>query len=472
MTDYRTEKDLLGEREVPANALYGIHTVRGLENFPLSRRPVNSSLIHAFGAVKLACARTNHGLGWWDDDKAAAIEAACAEMMDGLLDAHVVVDALQGGAGTSTNMNVNEVLANRALELLGKRPGDYACVSPLDDINLHQSTNDTYPTALKVAAITQLRLLEREVVALLEEFQNKEKAFAHVVKVGRTQLQDAVLITLGREMSAYAEAFGRDRWRIYKCEERLRVVNLGGTAVGTGLAAPRQYIFQVTEQLRSITGLGLARAENLIEVTQNTDAFVEVSGILKACASNLLKVAGDLRFLSSGPDAGIGELRLPPRQAGSSIMPGKVNPVIPEAVSQAALAVMAHDQSITFAASLGNLELNAFLPLIADSLLGSLDLLTNACSMLRRFCIAGLEADEARCRRNVDSATATLTALIDMIGYHAAQELAAESTATGKGIRTVVLDRGLLTAEDFDELVSAENVTKLGSPLRKEKKHS
>ncbi|MHC1697510.1 MAG: aspartate ammonia-lyase [Geobacteraceae bacterium] len=472
MTDYRTEKDLLGEREVPANALYGIHTVRGLENFPLSRRPVNAALVHAFGAVKLACARTNHSLGWWDTDKAAAIEAACTEMMEGLLDAHVVVDALQGGAGTSTNMNVNEVLANRALELLGKRPGDYACVSPLDDINLHQSTNDTYPTALKVAAINQLRFLEREVVALLEEFQNKEKAFAHVVKVGRTQLQDAVLITLGREMSAYAEAFGRDRWRIYKCEERLRVLNLGGTAVGTGLAAPRQYIFQVTEQLRSITGLGLARAENLIEVTQNNDVFVEVSGILKACASNLLKVAGDLRFLSSGPDAGIGELRLPPRQAGSSIMPGKVNPVIPEAVSQAALAVMAHDQSITFAVSLGNLELNAFLPLIADSLLGSLDLLTNACSMLRRFCIAGLEADEARCRRNVDGATATLTALIDMIGYQAAQEIAAESTASGKGIRAIVLDRGLLSAEDFDELVSAENVTKLGSPLRKEKNHS
>lgn len=472
MTDYRTEKDLLGEREVPVHALYGIHTVRGLENFTLSRRPVNSALIHAFGAVKLACARTNHGLGWWDNDKAAAIEAACAEMMEGLLDSHVVVDALQGGAGTSTNMNVNEVLANRALELLGKKPGEYDCVSPLDDINLHQSTNDTYPTALKVAAINQLRYLEREVVALLEEFQNKEKAFAHVVKVGRTQMQDAVLITLGREMSAYAEAFGRDRWRIYKCEERLRVLNLGGTAVGTGLAAPRQYIFQVTEQLRSITGLGLARAENLIEVTQNNDVFVEVSGILKACASNLLKVAGDLRFLSSGPDAGIGELRLPPRQAGSSIMPGKVNPVIPEAVSQAAMAVMAHDQSITLAASLGNLELNAFLPLIADSLLGSLDLLTNACSMLRRLCVAGLEADEQRCRRNVDGATATLTALIDMIGYQAAQEIAAESTATGKGVRAIVLDRGLLGAEDFDELVSAENVTKLGSPLRKEKSRS
>jgi aspartate ammonia-lyase len=389
--------------------------------------------------------------------------------MEGKLDQHVVVDALQGGAGTSTNMNVNEVLANRALVLLGRRPGEYGHVGPLEDVNLHQSTNDTYPTALKVAAIQQLRHLEREVVALLEAFQAKEKAFAHVVKVGRTQLQDAVLITLGREMSAYAEAFGRDRWRIYKCEERLRVVNLGGTAVGTGLAAPRQYIFRVTDQLRAITGLGLARAENLVEATQNNDAFVEVSGILKACASNLLKVATDLRLLSSGPHAGIGELRLPPRQAGSSIMPGKVNPVVPEAVSQAALAAMAHDQSVTLAASLGNLELNAFLPLIADALLGSLDLLANACSVLRRLCVEGLEADEERCRRNVDGATATVTALVDRLGYHAAQEIAAEAERSRKGIRAIVLERGILTGEEFDELVSAESVTRLGSPLRRER---
>ena len=312
-------------------------------------------------------------------------------------------------------------------------------------------------------------MLEREVVGLLEEFQNKEKAFAHVVKIGRTQLQDAVLVTLGREMSAYAEAFGRDRWRIYKCEERLRVMNLGGTAIGTGLAAPRQYIFQVIEHLRSITGLGVSRAENLIEATQNTDVFVEVSGILKACASNLLKVATDLRLLSSGPDAGFGELRLPPRQAGSSIMPGKVNPVIPEAVSQAAMTVMANDQAITFACSMGNLELNAFLPLIADALLGSLDLLTNACSILRRLCVAGLEANEARCRTHVESSTASITALVDAIGYHAAQEIAAEAKAAGKSIR-IVIERGLLSEEMFDELVSAESVTRLGSPLRKDKK--
>ena len=465
-TAYRVEHDLLGERQVPAEALHGIHTERALENFPLARRPVHPALTQAYGAVKLACARTNHELGCWDDAKAQAIGAACAEMMEGTLDQHIVVDALQGGAGTSTNMNVNEVLANRALQLLERPLGDYDTVSPLGDVNLHQSTNDTYPTALKVAAIHQLRSLERDVIALLEEFQRKERAFAHVVKVGRTQLQDAVLTTLGREMSAYAEAFGRDRWRIYKCEERLRVVNLGGTAIGTGLAAPRQYIFRVVEHLRDITNLGLARAENLVEATQNADVFVEVSGILKACATNVLKVSSDLRLLGSGPDAGFGEIRLPARQAGSSIMPGKVNPVIPEAASQAAMMVMAHDQAITQACALGNLELNPFLPLVADALLNSLDLLANACSILYRFCVVGLEADEERCRRQVDGATASVTALVERIGYQAAQEVAAAAAAAGQSVREVVLERGLLREGEFETLVSPENVTRLGSRAR------
>jgi aspartate ammonia-lyase len=468
MTEYRREKDLLGERDVPADALHGIHTERAIENFPLARRPVNPWLVRAYGAVKLACARTNHRLGVWDEQKAGAIEAACSEMMEGMLDDSIVVDALQGGAGTSTNMNVNEVLANRALQTMGRPLGDYSTVSPLADINLHQSTNDTYPTALRVAAIWRLRALQREVIALLEEFQRKEREMAAVVKVGRTELQDAALTTLGREMSAYAEAFARDRWRIYKCEERLRVVNLGGTAIGTGLSAPRQYIFQVVEELRGITNLGLARAENLVEATQNTDVFVEVSGILKACASNLLKVATDLRLLSSGPDAGLGEIRLPARQAGSSIMPGKVNPVVPEAVSQVAMVVMGHDQVIAQACSMGNLELNAFLPLIADALLGSLDLLCAACSIFQRLCVADLQADEAQCRRHAESATATVTALVEKIGYDAAQAVAAAAAAEGRTIREIVIERELLTAEEFDALVSAEAVTRLGSPPRRD----
>jgi aspartate ammonia-lyase len=463
MDPFRKEHDLLGDRDVPAEALYGIHTERAVENFPLAKRPVNMAIVHAYGAVKLACARTNHELGSWDDNRFAAIEQACAEMMEGLLDAHIVVDALQGGAGTSTNMNVNEVLANRALQILGRPLGDYATIDPLDDINLHQSTNDTYPTALKVAAIGKLRLLERQVVALLEEFQRKEKAFAGIVKIARTEMQDAVLITLGREMSAYAEAFARDRWRIYKCEERLRVVNLGGTAVGTGIGAPREFIFRAVEHLRDITGLGLARAENLVEATQNTDVFVEVSGILKALASNLLKIAGDLRLLSSGPDGGIGEIRLPARQAGSSIMPGKVNPVIPEAVSQAAMVVFGNDQVIAHACSAGNLELNAFLPLIADALLGSLDLLQNACDIFRRHCVEGLTADEERCRSHVAGATATLTALVEEIGYEAAQEIANVANRLKRSIRDVVIDRGLLSPEEFDKMISPERVMRLGS---------
>jgi aspartate ammonia-lyase len=465
MTEYRTEHDLLGDRQVPAQVLHGVHTERAIENFPLARRPVHSALIHGYGAVKLACARTNHELGWWDEPKAKAIEAASSEMMEGMLDRHIVVDALQGGAGTSTNMNVNEVLANRALQLLGRPLGDYAGVDPVEDINLHQSTNDTYPTALRVAGIRMLRSLEREVVALLEEFQRKEKEMAGVVKIGRTQLQDAVLVTLGREMAAYAEAFGRDRWRIYKCEERLRVVNLGGTAVGTGLSAPRQYIFRAIDHLRDITGLGLARAENLVEATQNCDVFVETSGILKALASNLLKISGDLRLLSSGPDGGLGEIRLPARQAGSSIMPGKVNPVIPEAVSQAAMAVMANDQAITMACSMGNLELNAFLPLVADALLSNLSLLENACRILRVHCVAGLVADEARCRAHVVGATAAVTALVEIIGYEAATQVATEARDTGKTVRELVIEKGLLAAEQFDALVSAEAVMRLGSPM-------
>ncbi len=468
----RIEHDLLGSLDVPAGALYGIYTLRAIENFPLAGRPVNKALIHAYGTVKLACARTNSELGSWNNRQSSidhqklvqAIEAACGEMIEGMLDRHIVVDALQGGAGTSTNMNVNEVLANRALEMLGRPLGEYTTIDPVDDINLHQSTNDTYPTALKVAAIRLLRGLEREVVALLEEFQRKEKAFANVVKIGRTQFQDAVLTTLGREMSTYAEAFARDRWRIYKCEERLRVVNLGGTAIGTGLGAPRQFIFRAIEHLRDITGLGLARAENLVEATANNDVFVEVSGILKALATNLLKCSGDLRLLSSGPDGGLGEITLPDRQAGSSIMPGKVNPVIPEAVSQAAMAVMANDQAIAHAVSMGSLELNAFLPLVADALLGSLDLLTNACSIFRRLCIAGIEANEERCRARVNASSATLTALVEKIGYEKATDIARLSREKGRSIRDVALEQGLVTADEFDRLTSPQNVTRLGSP--------
>jgi aspartate ammonia-lyase len=463
--DFRVERDALGELALPAGALSGIHTARAVASFPLAGRPVHPALVRAYGDVKLACVLVNRELGFLAGAKGDALERACREMAGGLLAEHVVVDALQGGAGTSTNMNVNEVLANRALVLMGERPGRYDLVSPLDDANLHQSTNDTYPTALKVAAIRLLRVVEAAVLGLQEAFQAKERELAHVVKVGRTEMQDAVLTTLGREMGAYAEAFGRDRWRVSRCEERLRVVNLGGTAIGTGLAAPRAFIFAAADRLRDVTGLGLARAENLVEATQNADVFVEVSGTLKACATSLLKVSGDLRLLSSGPEAGLGELRLPPRQAGSSIMPGKVNPVIPEAVAQAALCVFAHDQAIGFAAASGSLELNPFLPLVADSLLTSLDLLARACRILAEHCVQGLTADEERCRRHVDSSTATATALLPALGYGGAARLLEAAALTGRGLRETAIGEGLLTAVDFDALTSPEAVCRLGSPV-------
>lgn len=461
----RTEHDLLGDREVPRGAYYGVHTVRAVENFAVSGVRISHlrELIIAMAAVKQAAAMANRDLGLLEPAKAAAIIAACEEIRAGKLREQFVVDIIQGGAGTSTNMNVNEVLANRALQLLGRPLGDYATVSPHDDLNLHQSTNDTFPTALRVAALTLLRDLEREAVALQEAFQQKEKQFADVVKVGRTQLQDAALLTLGREMSAYAEALNRDRWRLYKCQERLRVVNLGGTAIGTGLGAPREYIFRVVDELRAITGLPLARAENLVEATQNADVLVEVSGILKACATNLLKIASDLRLLASGPEAGLGEIRLPARQAGSSIMPGKVNPVIPEAASQAAMMVMACDQAVAHACSAGNLELNPFLPLVADALLNSLELLTNACSILRRNCVEGLDAGADRCRQHVESSTATLTALVETLGYEVAQEVARQARQGGSTVRQVVLERGLLTEQQFEELVSPAAVLRLGT---------
>lgn len=466
MTNTRREHDLLGTLDLPAEARYGIHTARALENFPLLGRPVHGNLARAFGAVKLAAVRTNRALGGFPDEaKARAMERACQELLEGSLAGDIRVDALQGGAGTSTNLNVNEVLANRALELLNEPHGTYDCVSPLDDLNRHQSTNDTYPTALRIAAIWGLKELERQVLGLQEAFQAKEKAFAHIVKVGRTEMQDAVLMTLGREMGAYAEALNRDRWRLAKCEERLRVVNLGGTAIGTGLAAPREYIFRVVDELREITGLGLARAENLVEATQNADVFVEVSGLLKALATTLIKISGDLRLLSSGPEAGLGELRLPPRQAGSSIMPGKVNPVMPEAVTQAAILAIAHDHALSFAVALGSLELQPFMPLVAHSLLESFDVLARACELLRRHCVEGLEADEKRCRSHVENGTAAATALLPLLGYERTCELVAQAHSAGRNPKEQGLAEGLFTIEQFEELTSPEAVNRLGSRM-------
>jgi len=460
----RRERDGLGGIDLPAESLSGIHTCRARENFSLAGRPVHPALSKAYGWVKLAVLRANREVGAWSgrEAQADALERACSELVDGTLVSEIVVDALQGGAGTSTNMNVNEVLANRALQILGREPGSYQIIDPLDDVNCHQSTNDTYPTALKLAAIQSLQVLEPELIALQEAFQAKELEFAHVVKVGRTQLQDAVLTTLGREMSAYSEAINRDRWRLYKAQERLRVVNLGGTAIGTGLGAPRKVIFRATDILRELTGIPLARADNLVDATQNADVFVEVHGLLTACATSLIKIAGDLRLMSSGPEAGFGEIKLPAVQAGSSIMPGKVNPVIPEAVTQEGMKVLGNHTTLAQAVAAGSLELNPFLPLIADVLLESIDLLTRACWMLREKCVVGIEADEKRCRQHVESSTAFATALVPVIGYEKAGEVLKAARDERTTVRESALKMGVIGEQELDALLTPEAVMKLG----------
>jgi aspartate ammonia-lyase len=453
--DYRIEKDGIGDVSVPQDAYWGIHTQRAMANFPLSSLRVQASLIRAFARVKKACCQANVQLGYLDAAKAGVISAACDELADGKFSDQFPVDAMQGGAGTSTNMNVNEVIANRALELLGKDKGDYARIDPIEDVNLNQSTNDTYPTALKIAAIMQLRVLSQAIAAVQGAFQKKEKEFADIVTIGRTEMQEAVPITLGAEFGAFAEAFGRDRWRAFKCEERLRLVNIGGTAVGTGITAPRSYIFLVIEKLRDLTGLGLARGENVLDQTANTDCFVEVSGIIKAHASNIIKTCSDLRLKNL-----LCEIRLPALQAGSSIMPGKVNPVILEAGIQAGMKVIANDLAIADACSRSTLQINEFLPLVAHSLLESLEILINMNTMLAQHA-ARIEANAGVCQRFFEKSPMIITALVPHIGYERATGLIGEFFASGKEnlkhFLAEKLDAGLI-----EKIFSPYNLTSLG----------
>ena len=449
--EYRTENDRLGDKSVPRSVYWGIHTQRALENFPLSLRRVPFELIQAITMVKKAAAIANRDLGYLSLDKAAALLAACDEVIDGKWRDHFSLDAFQGGAGTSTNMNVNEVLARRASEIMGKISG----VCALDDVNLHQSTNDVYPTAVKVAAIGRLRQLSEAVAALQGSFQRKEKEFAGIVKIGRTEMQDAIPMTLGAEFSAWAEAIGRDRWRTFKCEERLRVVNIGGTAIGTGLGAPRDYIFLVIDKLREVTGMGLSRGENVPGETANADSFVEVSGILKAHAANLAKIANDLRLLNY-----LGEIRLPELQAGSSIMPGKVNPVVPEAVTQVALQVMANDFLVTEAASRGSLQINEFLPLLAVAFLESIELLINADKILSRH-IDGIGADQEKCRQYFDRSRMIVMAFVPHIGYDRSGELLKEFDASDQeDLRKFLI--GKLGSDLVEKVLSPSSLMGLG----------
>lgn len=462
MTEYRIETDLLGEIQIPKNSYWGIHTHRALNNFPISDYKISPYFIRSLGLVKLACALVNKDLDYIESPKIDYIIEAAQELADNKLDEHIVVDALQGGAGTSTNMNVNEVIANRALELAGKEKGDYNYIDPIEDVNLHQSTNDIYPTALKIASIYILRELEKSLVLLQEAFQKKEKDFASIVKVGRTQLMDAVLITLGREFAAYAEAIGRDRWRVYKCEERLRVINIGGTAVGTGITAPKKFIFATSEKLRELTGFGLARAEDLLENTQNNDVFAEVSGILKTNATNLIKFSNDLRLMNSGPHAGFGEITLPEVQAGSSIMPGKVNPVICEMVAQVGYKILSNDMTINNCVAAGQFELNSFMPLIAHSFLESLELLNNANKIFAIKAIEHIKVNEDKIKTQIDSSLATITALLPQIGYKKATEIAQKTKELNKTVLEIILEENIMSQEDYEFLTSPEMVCALG----------
>jgi aspartate ammonia-lyase len=459
---FRIEHDLIGDRQVSADAYYGVHTLRALENFPISGTAISiyPDLIGALACVKQAAAIANSELGLIDERRATAIRLACEEVREGKLLEEFVVDVIQGGAGTSTNMNANEVIANRALEILGHQRGEYQHLHPLDHVNLSQSTNDVYPTAIKLALQFGIRRLLDEMKDLRAAFEGKAAEFADVLKIGRTQLQDAVPMTLGQEFSTYAVMLQEDESRLGEAASLIREVNLGATAIGTGINAHPEYAQRVTRRLSEVAGVELIVSPNLIEATQDAGSFVQLSGVLKRVAVKLSKVCNDLRLLSSGPRAGIGEINLPAVQAGSSIMPGKVNPVIPEVVNQVAFEVIGNDITVTMAAEGGQLQLNAFEPIIAHSLFKSISHLTAACRTLTERCVRGITANRERARRLLDDSTALVTALNPYIGYARASEIARDALDTGRRVYDLVLERKLMTREELDALLQPEILTR------------
>lgn len=470
----RLEHDLLGERQVPAEAYYGIHTLRAIENFPISGTTIQSSpsLVKALACVKQACALTNHELGVLDAERAQAIVQACQDIRRGQYHDQFVVDVIQGGAGTSTNMNANEVIANRALEILGRARGEYGFLHPLEHVNLSQSTNDVYPTAVKVALRFEIENLADAMEVLRVDFAKKAAEFAHVLKMGRTQLQDAVPMTLGQEFSTYAVMLEEDRERLREAALLIQEINLGATAIGTGINAPPEYAPLAAKYLGEITGIELITAKNLVEATQDAGAFVQLSGVLKRIAVKLSKICNDLRLLSSGPRAGLNEINLPPVQAGSSIMPGKVNPVIPEVVNQIAFEVIGNDITVSFAAEGGQMQLNAFEPIIAHNLFNSLVYLRQGCLTLAERCVRGITANEAHLRAMVANSIGIVTALNPYIGYENASAIAREAHASGRGVSEIVLEKGLLTQEQLDEILRPEVLTQprvLGKKAGEEK---
>ncbi len=457
----RNEHDLLGDRSVPADAYYGVHTLRAVENFPITGLPISiyPELVNALASIKQAAALTNRDLGLLDARRTDAIVKACIEVREGRLHEQFVVDVIQGGAGTSTNMNANEVIANRALEILGHEKGDYAELHPNEHVNMSQSTNDVYPTSLKLAGYFGIFQLIDAMEVLRKAFHEKAVEFADVLKMGRTQLQDAVPMTVGQEFSTYVVMLEEDIARLKEAVLLIREINLGATAIGTGINAHPDYARLVCQHLADITGIPLLTAPNLVEATQDCGAFVQLSGVLKRVAVKLSKVCNDLRLLASGPRAGLGEINLPPMQAGSSIMPGKVNPVIPEVVNQIAYEVIGNDLTITFAAEAGQLQLNAFEPIIAHSLFKSVTHLRAGCLTLAERCVKGITVNREALRESVRNSIGLVTALNPYVGYANATQIAQEALTSGQSVYNLVLDKGLLTKAQLDEILRPEVLT-------------
>ncbi|WP_236939146.1 aspartate ammonia-lyase [Evansella clarkii] len=460
--EFRSERDLLGEVMVPADAYYGIQTVRAKQNFPITGYPPHKELIRAFGYVKKAAAKANSEVGVLNKGIAEAIMKAADDVIEGKLDKHFIVDSIQGGAGTSFNMNANEVIANRAIEYLGGQKGDYLKVSPNTHVNMAQSTNDTFPTSIHIACLNLSAGLLKSLKELVETMGRKEKEFDDVIKMGRTHLQDAVPIRLGQEFGAYRRMLTRDLRRVKNSVDMLYEVNMGATAVGTGLNAMPDYIEKVTEYLAAYTNHPFHRAEDLVDATQNTDAYTQLSSALKILAINLSKIANDLRMMSSGPRTGLNEINLPPRQAGSSIMPGKVNPVMAEVVNQISFQVIGNDHTISLASEAGQLELNVMEPVLVFNLLQSFTILQNGIRVFREYAVEELTANVDRCKEMVEGSVGIITAINPHVGYETAARIAKEAITSGRPVREICLERGLLSEEELDRILDPKEMTRPG----------
>lgn len=459
--EFRRERDSIGEKQVPSEAYYGVQSLRGHENFRISGQTINKQLIKNLSVVKKACAITNCSVGELKEEYKEAIVKACEEVYSGKFDNEFIIDPIQGGAGTSLNMNINEVIANRGNEILGFNKGEYYPIHPNDHVNMGQSTNDVIPTAASLTAYELLNSCIEKLMKLSYEFNIKAEEFTDVIKMGRTEMQDAVPISLGSEFKAFSMAIGRDVKRLERVKDSLLEVNLGGTAVGTGITANEKYIDSVVLELSNIFDEHIIQSSNLVDGTQNLDKYAEVSSQLKVCAVNISKIAGDLILMSSGPRAGFGEIRLPARQNGSSIMPGKVNPVMPEVMKEISFQIMGNDLTITMAAQSGQLELNAFYPIVIHNLYESLIILTNGVETFIENCVKGIEANEKRCNNLVDGSIGIVTALAPILGYEKSAAIAKKALKTGKYVKEVVLEECDINETEVSKILNTREMAKI-----------